>query len=141
MKTHAKRFLAGVMGLLLLLFPIAPASAMHLPPIDGVHTYVEHVHYDWHDRPGWYHGHRGYRNWRHEYRRHADGWWYPMSAFTAGAIIGSAIASQSYARPTVDTLPAEHVDWCYARYRTYRVSDNTYAPRVGMRASCHSPYY
>ncbi|TKT58047.1 BA14K family protein [Rhizobiaceae bacterium LC148] len=90
------------------------------------------------DRYGWYNGHRGYRDWRRGYRRHRDGWWYPLAAFGAGAVIGGAIASQ----PRVVTgLPARHVDWCSARYRTYRVSDNTYVPRAGVRAECRSPYY
>ncbi len=33
-----------------------------------------------------------------------------------------------------------HEQWCANRYRTYRVSDNTYVPRVGVRAYCNSPY-
>ena len=37
-------------------------------------------------------------------------------------------------------MSAEHVDWCYDRYRSYRESDNTYQPYNGPRRQCYSPY-
>lgn len=83
----------------------------------------------------WYHGHRGYRDRRDGYRRHSDGFWYPLAAFGAGAIIGGTIASQPRANRV-----SSHVEWCASRYRTYRASDNTYVPRAGVRAQCVSPY-
>jgi hypothetical protein len=61
-----------------------------------------------------------------------------MAAFTTALAIGSAMARGPV---VVSALPAAHVEWCYARYRSYRASDNTFAPRVGIRAACHSPYY
>ncbi|HEX2146131.1 MAG TPA: BA14K family protein, partial [Pseudorhizobium sp.] len=88
------------------------------------------------DRRGYYRGHRGSREYRRGYRRHNDGWWYPLAAFGAGAIIGGAINNQ----PRAQGLPSRHVQWCADRYRTYRASDNTYVPRVGVRAQCRSPY-
>jgi hypothetical protein len=33
-----------------------------------------------------------------------------------------------------------HVRWCQNRYRTYRVSDNTFQPNSGPRRQCVSPY-
>jgi hypothetical protein len=92
------------------------------------------------ERPGYYRGHRGYRYSRPGYRRGDDGWWYPLAAFGAGAIIGGAIA-----QPPVRYVPrvrngSAHVEWCTSRYRTYRPYDNTYVPRVGVRAQCISPY-
>jgi hypothetical protein len=33
-----------------------------------------------------------------------------------------------------------HVQWCHARYRSYRVSDNSYQPYHGARRPCWSPY-
>lgn len=33
-----------------------------------------------------------------------------------------------------------HVDWCYARYRSYRAYDNTFQPYHGPRRPCYSPY-
>lgn len=37
-------------------------------------------------------------------------------------------------------LSQAHVDWCYARYRSYRASDNTFQPYHGPRRQCFSPY-
>ena len=45
---------------------------------------------------GWHNGHRGSRYHRRGYRRHSDGWWYPMAAFGAGAIIGGAIVNNNH---------------------------------------------
>ncbi|MDP9838353.1 hypothetical protein J2T09_003120 [Neorhizobium huautlense] len=84
-------------------------------------------------RAGYYNGHRGYRDRRAGYRYH-NGYWYPLAAFAAGAIIGGAVN-----RPSVSSSSA-HVRWCSERYRTYRASDNTYVPRAGVRAICNSPY-
>ncbi|TKT79315.1 BA14K family protein [Aquamicrobium sp. LC103] len=132
----------------------APAVAMPAPkPVfDQVNTtnvqYRDRRHYrdrrD-HRRGGYYrqgnrhyyNGHRGYRHHRPGYRRH-NGYWFPPAAFIAGAIIGGAIASQ----PPVRYRPRgnAHVDWCYARYRSYRASDNTFQPYNGPRRQCISPY-
>ena len=99
-------------------------------------------HYRGHrpNRPGYWHGHRGYRHYRHGYRRHSDGWWYPLAAFGAGAIIGGAI---NQPRPVyrAPRLSSAHVQWCYNRYRSYRSSDNTFQPYNGPRKQCYSPYY
>ena len=84
------------------------------------------------ERRDW-NGHRGYRDRRAGYRRHSDGWWYPLAAFGAGAVIGGALSS----RPAYGS---SHVQWCANRYRTYRASDNTYVPYAGARAKCVSPY-
>ena len=80
-------------------------------------------------------GHRGYRNHRPGYREY-NGWWFPPAAFIAGAIIGGAM------NPPVEYRPRgnAHVDWCYARYRSYRASDNTFQPYNGPRRQCRSPY-
>lgn len=122
----------------------APAIAMPMPqqPSWDAQQQVIPVqrsgrHYQWrHGRP-YYRGHRGYRSYRHGYRRHGN-YWFPPAAFIAGAIIGGAIASQS--APRYRSHANAHVEWCYSRYRTYRASDNTYAPRKGVRTQCRSPY-
>lgn len=98
-------------------------------------------HHNWKrgHRHGHWNGHRGYRNYRHGYRRHNDGWWYPLAAFGAGAIIGGAISSPQ----PVYRVPAynnSHIQWCYNRYRSYRASDNTFQPYNGPRQQCYSPY-
>ncbi|MBB3612312.1 hypothetical protein FHX11_005281 [Rhizobium sp. BK602] len=93
--------------------------------------YRPRPHYRPHHRPGYWHGHRGYRYARPGYRRYHDGWWYPLAAFTAGAIIGGAAARPAHG--------SGHVRWCANRYRSYRVSDNTYQPTSGPRRQCVSP--
>ena len=42
------------------------------------------------------------------YRRHSDGFWYPLSAFGAGAIIGGAIANQP---GRSQATSSSHVQW------------------------------
>ncbi|OJF93991.1 BA14K family protein [Pararhizobium antarcticum] len=81
----------------------------------------------------YYNGHRGYRERRPGYRQH-NGVWFPLGAFAAGAIIGGAIAD----RPV--RYGGSHVGWCQNRYRSYRVSDNSYQPNSGPRRACNSPY-
>jgi hypothetical protein len=83
---------------------------------------------------GYYNGHRGYRDYRPGYRRY-NGFWFPLGAFATGAIIGGAVAA-----PRVYSGGSAHVNWCINRYRSYRVSDNTFQPNVGPRRSCISPY-
>lgn len=88
------------------------------------------------DRRAYYNGHRGYRERRAGYR-YRNGFWYPLAAFGAGAIIGGAIAQD---RPRARGYSPAHYRWCESRYRTYRASDNSYVPSAGVRASCNSPY-
>ncbi|WP_371109622.1 BA14K family protein [Rhizobium sp. RCC_161_2] len=130
--------------------PVAAGPIQPLPqplltqttgPVSGV-TEVQYRHYrphyrphhrpyyrpGYHHRPGYWHGHRGYRYGRPGYRRYNDGWWYPMAAFTAGAIVGGAVARPSHG--------SAHVRWCANRYRSYRASDNTYQPTNGPRRQC-----
>ncbi|WP_414650759.1 BA14K family protein [Ensifer sp.] len=98
-------------------------------------------------RPGWnggyrygyYNGYRGYRYERYGYRRHNDGWWYPLAAFGAGVVIGGAIAAPP--RSYDAGVNPRHVDWCYARYRSYRAWDNSFQPYGGPRQQCYSPYF
>jgi hypothetical protein len=87
-------------------------------------------------RPGWYGGYQGYSYYRPGYRQY-NGYWYPLAAFGAGAVIGGAIASQPrYAAPA----GSAHVEWCASRYRSYRAYDNTFQPNSGPRRQCVSPY-
>jgi hypothetical protein len=94
-------------------------------------------------RRGWYGGYRGYPGYRYGYRRYSDGYWYPLAAFGAGAIIGGAIASQPryYALAPSNGINPRHYEWCANRYRSYRAFDNTFQPNNGPRQQCLSPYY
>jgi hypothetical protein len=148
---HLKKTLIAALSAVTVMTSVIPASAVPIavPKLSVSHdNVVENVQYrrdqrhfrryDRHDRRGWYGGHRGHREYRHGYRRHSDGWWYPLAAFGAGAVIGGTISNS---RPTHAGVNPRHYNWCASRYRTYRASDNTYVPRVGIRATCRSPYY
>lgn len=88
-------------------------------------------------RDGYYNGHRGYRERRNGYRYH-NGYWFPLAAFGAGAIIGGAIqAPRAVPRAGYST---SHYAWCENRYKTYRASDNSYVASAGVRRVCNSPY-
>ncbi|CAN7216589.1 BA14K family protein [Rhizobium sp. LjRoot98] len=91
------------------------------------HGYYRHGGYSY------YNGHRGYNYYRPGYREY-NGFWFPLGAFAAGAVIGGAIA-----QPPV-RYGGSHVEWCYNRYRSYRAYDNTYQPNNGPRRQCNSPY-
>lgn len=125
---------------------VIPTNAFPLTPTvsHSTATTAEQVQYRYdrdrlyHDRRGWHRGHRGHRDYRPGYRRHSDGWWYPLAAFGAAAAIGGAIANSP--RPVV-RLPPRHVAWCQGRFKTYRSSDNTYIPSAGYRVQCNSPYF
>ena len=85
------------------------------------------------ERRGHWQGHRGYRDRRNGYRRHSDGFWYPLAAFGAGAIIGGAISNR-------DRDSGSHEEWCANRYRSYSASSDTYVGNDGRRHACNSPY-
>lgn len=40
----------------------------------------------------------------------------------------------------IGPIDTAHVEWCMARYRSYRVEDDTYKPYGGQRRTCKSPY-
>ena len=82
---------------------------------------------------------RGYPYHRRGYR-HYEGWWFPPAAFIGGAIIGGTIAAAPVVAAPAYGLSAAHVEWCRNRWRSYRVSDNTYQPYHGPRRDCVSPY-
>jgi hypothetical protein len=146
MKTTIKTGLSAAMAVAMFAtaFVSTPALAVPMSKIGiSQSSDVEQVQYR-RERRGWYGGHRGYRHERRGYRRHSDGWWYPLAAFGAGAIIGGAIANDGYSRPREryeGSVNPRHIDWCYARYRSYREYDNSYQPNYGGRRECLSPYY
>ncbi|MFZ2101511.1 MAG: BA14K family protein [Oricola sp.] len=60
-----------------------------------------------------------------------------------GVIAGAAIANATqpkdvYVEP-VGNADA-HINWCFGKYKSYRMSDNTYQPFDGPRKQCISPY-
>lgn len=87
----------------------------------------------------YYRGHRGYRKHRRGYRRH-NGYWFPPAAFLGGFIIGNAFSQNRGRYYDRDHTYALHVRWCDDRYKSYRVSDDTFQPYHGPRRRCNSPY-
>ena len=140
---------------------VLPTVSAHAFPTNIGHSAVEtstngkllDVRSRYHDRSQRHHrfqrrgghaylnGRRGYRHHRRGYREY-NGFWFPTAAFALGALITGSIDND---RPRVyreyrGRLGPRHYRWCDSRYKTYRRSDNTYIPRVGVRAYCNSPY-
>ncbi len=108
-------------------------------------------------------GYRGYHGHRHH--NGDDDWAWALGGLATGAIIGGLLAQpryygpgyydQGYYGPTyyrpryyapryyrqVYSGGNAHTRWCFARYRSYRVYDNTFQPFYGPRRACVSPYY
>ena len=114
--------------------PAVPVAAIPAPIqvrdhiVTGNEVVIRRGHRYWN-------GHRGHRYFRHGYRRHYDGYWYPGAAFGLGIII----APQP--RRIIRSISVSHINWCYARYRSYREYDNSWKPNHGPRRVCVSPYY
>lgn len=136
-------FATGALSIAVALTSFVPAQAITFPnvPVPSASA-VEQVQYRYERRERMHrrdraerrwHGHRGYRDRRPGYRRHSDGWWYPLAAFGLGAAIGGAVSSDR-------NVSGSHVSWCSNRYRSYRAYDNTFQPNNGPRRSCVSPY-
>ena len=56
-----------------------------------------------------------------------------------GIIVGSALANAAKQKQATSATQA-HYDWCFANYKTYRISDNSFMSYSGMRKPCNSPY-
>lgn len=69
-----------------------------------------------------------------------------LGSAIVGAIVGGVIVNQLHSgqqRAPVHSggyLTRNHIDWCHNRWRSYRVSDNSYQPYNGPRRLCVSPY-
>jgi hypothetical protein len=68
-----------------------------------------------------------------------------LGSAVVGAIIGGIIVNQLNQRPAQPShgargLSQSHVDWCFNRWRSYRLSDNSYQPYNGPRRVCVSPF-
>ncbi|MCC2608740.1 BA14K family protein [Neorhizobium petrolearium] len=162
--TLFRKIAAAGISVAVLAGSLMPAQAMPLPAAPAAvaeRSDVTQVQYrDRHDRwerrhwrrdayrngyrDGYYNGYRGYRD-RRPHHRYYNGYWFPLAAFGAGAIIGGAIASQPrYVAPAPSYsggLNPRHYEWCSARYRSYDSYSNTFQPYNGPRQPCYSPYY
>ena len=153
MKTALKTTAVAALASILAITGMVPAQAQVIRPAASVtitsdvttvgHRYGHgrYERYDRYERARYWNGHRGYRDRRAGYRYH-NGYWYPLAAFAAGAIIGGAIAQPRPApvAPRAGLNP-RHYSWCEARYRSYDSYSNTFQPYNGPRQQCLSPYY
>ncbi|OLP59938.1 hypothetical protein BJF93_10095 [Xaviernesmea oryzae] len=156
-----KKILALIMSAAMALPVALPAQAMPRAPIAVAQDTSDVIQVDnhrrWRPHHGYHRGWRGDHGWRHDGRRHwrGDRGWYrdrsyyrhrdrswgiPLGALAAGAIIGGAIAAPPPPRRIYRSAGNAHVNWCYARYRSYRAYDNTFQPNYGPRRQCYSPY-
>ncbi|WP_309086059.1 BA14K family protein [Chelativorans sp.] len=121
-----------------------PVAAEQAAASDLVEVSHRRRHWDGHHR---WHRHRDWD--RHRYWRHRG----PRAGFFFEFGTGSFRYGPSYhVRPPyyyrpryVVPRPAyglsqAHVNWCYARYRSYRPYDNSFQPYNGPRRACISPY-
>jgi len=122
-----------------LVVPAAPIAT------SGVELVRDHRNYQ---RRHWRRYHDDWRRHRY-YRRHRD----RDAAIALGlglGVLGALAARPRYyhddyvyvvpKRRVYRSYGNAHVDWCYARYRSYRAYDNTYQPYHGPRRQCWSPY-
>lgn len=81
----------------------------------------------------------GVHDWRRRYYRGPY-----RSHVGPGVVLGLGLLGAAIANSAIPYRPryvaSPHVEWCYARYRSYRASDNTYQPYNGPRRQCISPY-
>ncbi|AQX28573.1 MULTISPECIES: BA14K family protein [unclassified Bartonella] len=99
-------------------------------------------------------GFKGYRHYRHGYRKYSDGWWYPEKAFVVYTYSDvkdtplNAISTQKYNPTVFSSLEKKelwsvkgHIDYCKARYLSYNQNDNSYQPFHGPRKQCFSSFF
>ena len=96
-----------------------------------------------------------YRNWSgrrwygrdYDYDDYWDNWW---PGYSTGLLFSFGLPAYGYYDPyrygtsrrvyRTYALSADHVAWCYDRWRSYREADNSYQPYNGPRRRCRSPY-
>lgn len=99
-------------------------------------------HGNWNNHGGWK-NHDGKRHHRRHVRRGGNvtiGIWGGPGYYDDTWYEPDYLYVEPAPRRRVIHLSAAHIDWCYARYKTYRASDNTYKPTKHTRRQCISPY-
>ena len=90
------------------------------------------------------HVYRGHRSVRHHHHRKRH--YRPRSSFSVVIaprrqyVYFPPYRKPQPVKPRIIRVGSAHVRWCDAKYRSYRVSDNTFQPYHGPRKQCVSPY-
>lgn len=133
----------------LLVFPAAKADAASLP-VTNVDLKAETFNGDLLHEVGrrddrrrqWFydrrsHGNRYYYPYR-KYRYQYGGYWYDRPYWNlAVPFVYLQPPPRYYARRSYGIA---HIDWCYARYRSYEARSNTWVSYSGRVRQCISPY-
>ena len=102
---------------------------------------------NWHGNRNW----NGNRYWRGRGGYYGNYGNYYGGNYGSGIYLGFGLPAYQYAEPyyyaprylaprRAYRAGTSHVEWCYARYRSYRDWDNTFQPYNGPRQQCYSPY-
>ena len=86
--------------------------------------------FEQHGDYAYYNNQRGTRHRTSGYRYY-QGYWFPPAAFL-GLFLGTILLNGAQ--------QSSHTQWCYAHYKSYRASDNSFQPYSGPRQQCVSPY-
>jgi hypothetical protein len=85
------------------------------------------------------HGYRynyPYRNYRYYY----GGWYYDQPYWSFNFPLYYDYPVYNYRPAYRYRLSARHIDWCYARYRSYNARSNTWISYSGQVRQCISPW-
>lgn len=147
---------AGAMGA-----SVAVSAAQCMPGTTNCSPRPQHLlrgadwgHTVWsvgHDDPAMRRHHRDHRPIWRNHRKYQPQWHHPRRGKVTIGIWGGPfydpfwyVPQYRYIEPApryrVIHLSTAHIKWCYARYKTYRASDNTYKPTKHTRRQCISPY-
>ncbi len=85
--------------------------------------------YPIHDGPSLYYGYHYY---------HVPSYPVPIYPTDRAVVVAQPVVVQQ--RVVAYGATSAHVAWCQARYRSYRVGDNSFQPYHGPRRVCVSPY-
>jgi hypothetical protein len=153
LKIGVSALAAGVVAGVMLLLAPAPASAVTMPGTASaaladaamVGKVGSHRSYRSRGRERARSYDRRYHGSRYRYRRpgftfHYGGYYYAHPWWLGPSIGLGVTVPVAPAYPPVYPAMSAHVQWCLNRFRTYDVRTDTYVPRIGVRARCHSPY-
>lgn len=82
---------------------------------------------------------RGHSRHHHRYYRHSRNNSGAVAAGLIGGMLIGGMAASAVAQQNQSAW-SNHVNWCSQRFRSFRVSDNSWQPNNGPRRQCISPF-